>query len=690
MKKRSILFSAGLLMAGFAVFEQAAAQQTCGTDHMYQQQLKKDPSIENKHKQLADFTRQYIQSHPHQRAANTPYIIPTVVHIIHYWGPENISDAQVYDAINIANTDLQRMNADTANVNPPFKPIIGNVNVQLRLAQVDPDGNCTNGITRTASLLTYNADDNVKAIISWDNSKYLNIWVVAQISFGAGGYSYYPGTAPPGCEGVVVLHTQFGGVGTSCGTNFCRRTLTHELGHYFNLPHTWGGTNSCGDANNCSIDDGIADTPNTIGNCLTCNLNAASCGPLENVENYMDYALCTKMFTVGQAQVCDAALNSTVGGRFFLWQNSNLVATGTDGTVLPPCIPIPYFMENARMVCVGDSIRFTDMSWNATVTSWNWNFPGGTPSSSTQQNPTVVYNTPGTYNVSLTAGTTTGGATYTKTNYVTVSPNNATYSNWQYYEGFEQSAIPNPDWIVNDTNGLGWYRTNAASYSGSYSVTINNYGNNYMDMDQLISPSMNLSVIVNPHLYFKVSYAQIDTSRDLLKIYISTNCGKTWYPRYARYGNTLATVPPQNTPFTPGSYLQWRLDSINLSPYASETDVRFKFEFYNKGGNNIYLDDINLSGPLGTDELLNLGNSFSVFPNPSSGNSTIGFKLSSADKVVICLQNVLGEKVSTVVEKEFSAGEQQVNLNTSGFAKGVYFISLSTSEGTVTRKLVVQ
>ena len=68
------------------------------------------------------------------------------------------------------------------------------------------------------------------------------------------------------------------------------------------MSHTWGGTNDPGLEENCSDDDGIEDTPNSIGS-SGCNLSQNTCGSLDNVQNYMDYASCSKMFTEGQKSV---------------------------------------------------------------------------------------------------------------------------------------------------------------------------------------------------------------------------------------------------------------------------------------------------------------------------------------------------------------------------------------------------
>jgi PKD repeat protein len=87
------------------------------------------------------------------------------------------------------------------------------------------------------------------------------------------------------------------------------------------------------------------------------------------------------------------------------------------GTVYPP---VANFTANDTSVYEGDSVNFTDQSTNS-PTSWSWTFEGGTPSSSTAQNPSVTYNTAGTYDVALTATNSAGSDGETKTNYVTVA-----------------------------------------------------------------------------------------------------------------------------------------------------------------------------------------------------------------------------------------------------------------------------
>jgi gliding motility-associated-like protein len=81
--------------------------------------------------------------------------------------------------------------------------------------------------------------------------------------------------------------------------------------------------------------------------------------------------------------------------------------------------PVANFSANPVLICQGSSVTFTDLSSNS-PTSWSWNFPGGTPATSTAQNPVIVYNTAGTYNVTLTATNGSGSNSVTMTNFITV------------------------------------------------------------------------------------------------------------------------------------------------------------------------------------------------------------------------------------------------------------------------------
>ncbi|MGZ4035092.1 MAG: M43 family zinc metalloprotease, partial [Bacteroidia bacterium] len=518
------------------------------------------------------------------------YIIPIVFHIIHVNGAENISDLQVQQQVAKMNQDWRKLNADTNTIVPAFVDLACDVHIEFRLAQIDPNGNCTNGIDRIYSHKTFNADESCK-LNQWPRDKYLNVWVVNSIGAtpGVAGYALYPSAVatfgyPE--DGVVMLYSVCNGTS---------RVLSHEIAHCFSLEHTFGDTNNPGVT--CA-DDLVDDTPITKGHPSTCdetpvcsmaalsavynfssvtptsgvtdtahitsnmylkhgqfvangvsanssasgqfaftnwdlggavldttssfdaephvgpssyplltgalntskyyevtidtvkgtsltltsltfsfqrnatgvrtfavrssldgyaaNLPASTSGDslvkietgnvffvrydttdnlvgmkitfssafqnlekpvtfriygwnaedaagsfgidnftmigsggiVENTQNYMEYATCPVMFTLGQRDRMIAALNSTVAQRNNLWINSNLIATGTDTAAHPICVPHPDFYANRYSVCPGGTVTFTkNILYGTPAGNPKWTFTGGTPSTSTSANP---------------------------------------------------------------------------------------------------------------------------------------------------------------------------------------------------------------------------------------------------------------------------------------------------------------
>ena len=263
----------------------AQVEKYCYTTEIYLEAIRQRPEILQVQTDLENFTEQYAQSQAADQGAQL-LIVPIVFHIIHNYGPENISDEQIYDQMRILNEDFRKLSPDTGSIVAAFQSIAADCEIEFRLATIDPNGNCTNGIDRIASTLTYNADDDSK-LNPWPSNQYLNIWVVSDLgNSGAAAYAYYPGTAPPGKDGVISIHGYIGSIGT--GTPGRSRVLTHELGHCLNLAHVWGSTNSPGVA--CG-NDGVSDTPITMV-WTSCNINGSVCNPpsLENVQNYMEYS----------------------------------------------------------------------------------------------------------------------------------------------------------------------------------------------------------------------------------------------------------------------------------------------------------------------------------------------------------------------------------------------------------------
>ena len=139
----------------------------CGTNEAMDQFILENPEMESiikaDEKRLEDFTQQFINS----RIEDDTLMIPVVFHIIHLGGSENISNDIVHESIARLNIDFQAENDDLDQVIDEFQGLIPITNILFRLATIDPEGNCTSGITRTFSILTEVGDNETKALIQW-------------------------------------------------------------------------------------------------------------------------------------------------------------------------------------------------------------------------------------------------------------------------------------------------------------------------------------------------------------------------------------------------------------------------------------------------------------------------------------------------------------------------------------------
>lgn len=706
MKKFTLLAAVAITTAGFAQSHNHANDshygpanpKMCAQHDMQEQFYQQNPGIKALDEaQQAAFQieyENYLQNEfdPNARALFT---IPVVVHIVHLGGVDNISNEQVYDAIATLNEDFAMTNSDLGNTISPFDAITGDADIEFVLATKDPSGNCHLGITRTYSVHTnHDGDDDIINAIqaqhgNWPANKYMNV-IVCQDPAGAAGYTYNPSGWNTGMSaGIFMRHDYMGTIGTSAP--FARHTLSHEVGHWFNLSHCWGGNNNPGNASSCSSDDGVADTPNTIG-WQSCDVNGSTCSSLDNVQNIMEYSYCSTMFTQGQVARMHSAANSGTAGRNNLSTGSNLAATGTDGPG-PLCLA-DFTSGGVTTICAGQSVTFYDESFH-TVTTRNWTFTGGSPANSSAQDPTITYNTPGIYDVSLNVSNGGSNLTETKANYIVVLGDPGTTP--PYSEGFESiSAIPNNvNWMIWNENGNNtWDLTTSAGSDGtSNSAKLSNYGNNDGTVDELLSESIDLSgVSASDNIVFNFDFAykkRTSGNDEKLQFYISKDCGETWVLRKQIQGSTLGD-DVLSSAYTPSSEEDWTsIDVTNINSEYYVSSFRFKFVFTNDGGNNIYIDNINLyPGSMTNIEDSELKDNISVYPNPTNGITNLTIQGQSGVDYVITLNSTLGQQVGNIYQGQLVDGTNNFEFDTESLSKGVYLITIKTEDRIKTIKLI--
>lgn len=692
--KKSLSLICLLLVAGFTKLN-AQQLKSCATDEVQKEFFDANPEalreylaneelLMNMDKQAANVN--YSSS----KQQSVVYIIPVVFHIVHQFGPENISDAKVREAIRVMNDDFRKRNADTASTIPVFQPLMADCEIEFRLATIDPSGNCTNGIDRIYSPETNNGGESAK-FNKWPQNKYLNIWVIKKMGPGhltAAAYAYYPSTPPANGDGIICLYDY---VGTNAGNS---HTLSHEAGHYLNLKHVWGSTNqpnvACGD-------DNVADTPITKGSNSACVLSLSLCNPptIENVQNFMDYSFCTTMYTYGQKTRMRTALMSSTGNRSNLWSAGNLAATGTANA---PVLCAADFISNNlnNVICENGIISFSDVSYNGQINSRNWNCTGAVLSGTSTFSDSIVtlqYPSSGMYDVTLTVSNSTDTVSVTKSQYIQVLPAVAAYSGTNFTESFESNTIPGTDWEEKnpDNGSVIWTRTTAAANSGSYSAFIENYSADSADVDELIGPTISIAPIANPLFTFKAAFRRKTSGdADALKIYTSVDCGKNWALRKTITASVLESVTgPSSAYFIPTAN-DWETHTVSIANLLSSTNARLKFQFISGGGNNLYLDDINIITNLNATGLTEENLNFQVFPNPTNTSATVSFNLENSQKIKLSVKDIVGKEIETVMQEERSAGFQKIELNKQGqYSAGIYFLNLQIGDQVIVSKLLI-
>ncbi len=598
--------------------------------------------------------------------------IPVVVHVIHdgdvYGTNENITDEQVQSQITVMTQDFRRM-LGTPGYNT--NPVGADTQVEFVLAKVDPNGNPTNGINRVNlcndSWSTDDINSTVKPSTIWDPNLYMNMWSVnfsdttllgyAQFPTGS-GLSGLPATGAANTDGVVAGYRFFGSSSLTTG-DFQPpydkgRTMTHEVGHFLGLRHIWGdGTgDEATNAPDCAATDYCNDTPQAGWEHYSCDVGSDTCpgSPgADMVQNYMDYTpdTCMNIFTTDQKARITAVLNnsprraslktSTKDLPIALFPNDAEVKIENSCGNTPPTCTTPNPTSPAKTV-----LLYNRGTSNLTSSTLSYNMNGGT---------NYTYNWTGNLAPNKYAVITLANSTSNGTLNVSITSANGTdqrASNNTASKTFG-STLPyaNSNSFTFNLYGDRWGSETTWTLKNQAGTTLYS-GGPYPDkategVYQLVN-NQTWNLPANGCYYLTVNDSYGDGLFDgLAQGYYTVTSGATTLvnvPNFVESGN------PENTPI-------FRINYFTNNAALSTEDFQ-------------------------------LLNSVSLYPNPSKDFFTISLPEGLTAKGSIEIYNNVGQKI---LNRSIN-NNTDLQVNSSHFSNGIYFVNLKIGGSTKTIKFI--
>ncbi len=173
-------------------------------------------------------------------------------------------------------------------------------------------------------------------------------------------------------------------------------------------------------------------------------------------------------------------------------------------------------------------------------------------------------------------------------------------------------------------------------------------------------------------------------------VLVSKYCGVNWTQVFYRTGTNLVTGTTQTTPYIPTASTVWKVANIGLPTYTTSSNVLIKIVNVTDGGNNLYVDNINLGALItGVNENELVINDFAIYPNPNEGSFTVTYNIHDNEDLAINITDLLGRVVYSKVEKVQSSGSHHQQINLNFMQNGIYNVIIKTGEFVINKKMVV-
>jgi PKD repeat protein len=331
--------------------------------------------------------------------------------------------------------------------------------------------------------------------------------------------------------------------------------------------------------------------------------------------------------------------------------------------------------------CIADTIQFVDHSTvrHASAT-WEWYFEGGSPSTSTLENPKVVYTSPGTYDVRLIASDAFGVDTIEMLDFMEITES---YDYPLISEDFNGAEFPPAGWKLIDSEGSSWEHDWPLDDPANKLAAYPNYWVDATgEQHLLVMPAFDFTNLINMDMTWDYTYNDNNGYTDTLALVYRTGANPNWQTIWIRGGADLEVFGTQTwfwDAATPS--IAWGPGYVNLDFLAGESCVEIAFDNRGYYGNHIWIDNVNLVGSYDSSELDELDVQLNVYPNPSKGT----FKVLSSEAVIeYSVVDLTGRKVMG----DNDLNEKYFAIDLSNETSGMYVLQITTNSGRSITRLI--
>lgn len=363
------------------------------------------------------------------------------------------------------------------------------------------------------------------------------------------------------------------------------------------------------------------------------------------------------------------------------------------------------FTANQTNISPGQSVNFTDLSTGG-PTSWNWSFPGGNPSSSTQQHPqNIVYNIIGSYDVTLQVSNGSNTSTLTKPNYINVSQGSV----FKLFESFENATFPPSGWIkINPLGGqsTGWERqmngvTPVPGFQGGTLFTPPG-GGNAMAFCNYITGSTNGGASGPCDQWLITPQIQNIQPGDSLT-FMLRKFGAYIDNLYVRISTTAPTIAAMNVTVanlsfsvSDSGWVMYKYNIGALVPAGSNIYIGFREYVSNvaNDGASFSLDLVRVTGQSTGITIKNgeIPTTYSLeqnYPNPFNPITNIKFGIPTSSNVKLIVYDITGKEVAILLNEFKQAGTYTYSFDGSALSSGVYFYRLIAGNFVDTKRMII-